>query len=151
MPTIIENTQQINALNEIETALAVIKAINTIVSATDGTISILYKPEKGRKVQVDVPDVSRGKAIGILNSTKDRLVKEVKSKASKFRINLDDADLACMGEAQPVDQVAMEDGADGQETMETGPVAAPESSDANSNMDLDGDGGSNADSGSLFG
>ena len=86
MPTIIENTQQVNALNEIEAALAIIKSINTIISAGDGALAIVYKPEKGRKVQVDVPDASRAKAIGILSTTKDRLVKDVKSKAAKFHI-----------------------------------------------------------------
>ena len=100
MPTIIENTQQVNALNEIEAALAIIKSINTIISAGDGTLAIVYKPEKGRKVQVDVPDASRAKAIGILSTTKDRLVKDVKSKAAKFHIGLDEADLACMGDIQ---------------------------------------------------
>ncbi len=98
MPTIIENTQQVNALNEIEAALAIIKSINAIISAENGTLAIVYKPEKGRKVQVDVPDASRGKAIGILNTTKDRLVKDVKVKAAKFHIGLDEADLACMGD-----------------------------------------------------
>lgn len=100
MPTIIENTQQVNALNEIEAALAIIKSINTIISAGDGALAIVYKPEKGRKVQVDVPDASRAKAIGILSTTKDRLVKDVKSKAAKFHIGLDEADLACMGDIQ---------------------------------------------------
>ena len=76
MPTIIENTQQVNALNEIEAALAIIKSINTM------------------------PDASRAKAIGILSTTKDRLVKDVKSKAAKFHIGLDEADLACMGDIQ---------------------------------------------------
>ena len=42
MPTIIENTQQVNALNEIEAALAIIKSINTIISAGDGTLAIVY-------------------------------------------------------------------------------------------------------------
>lgn len=98
MPTIIENTQQVNALNEIEVALAIIKSINAIISAENGTLTIVYKPEKGRKVQVDVPDASRGKTIGILNTTKDRLVKDVKVKAAKFHISLDEADLACMGD-----------------------------------------------------
>lgn len=98
MPTIIENTQQVNALNEIEAALAIIKSINAIISAENGTLAIVYKPEKGRKVQVDVPDASRGKAIGILSTTKDRLVKDVKVKAAKFHIGLDEADLACMGD-----------------------------------------------------
>ena len=93
MPTIIENTQQVNALNEIEAALAIIKSINTIISAGDGALAIVYKPEKGRKVQVDVPDASRAKAIGILSTTKDRL--------AKFHIGLDEADLACMGDIQP--------------------------------------------------
>lgn len=100
MPTIIENTQQVNALNEIEAALTIIKSINTIISAEDGTLAIVYKPDKGRKVQVDVPDASRAKTVGILNATKDRLVKEVKTKAAKFHIGLDEADLACMGDIQ---------------------------------------------------
>ena len=43
MPTIIENTQQVNALNEIEAALAIIKSINTIISAGDGALAIVYK------------------------------------------------------------------------------------------------------------
>lgn len=100
MPTIIENTQQVNALNEIETALAIIKSINTIISSENGTLTLVYKPEKGRKVHVDVPNASRTKAIGILSSTKDRLVKEVKTKAAKFHIGLDEVDLACMGDIQ---------------------------------------------------
>ena len=109
MPTIIENTQQVNALNEIEAALAIIKSINTIISAGDGTLAIVYKPEKGRKVQVDVPDASRAKAIGILSTTKDRLVKDVKSKAAKFHIGLDEADLACMGGRRRVTRITRQE------------------------------------------
>ena len=100
MPTIIENTQQVNALNEIEAALAIITSSKTLMSAREGPLAILYQPEQGRKVQVDVPAASRAKAIGILSTTKDRLVKDVKSKAAKFHISLDDADLACMGDIQ---------------------------------------------------
>lgn len=47
MPTIIENTQQVNALNEIEAALAIIKSINTIISAGDGALANRVQAGKG--------------------------------------------------------------------------------------------------------
>lgn len=96
MPTIIENAQQMNALAEIEAALSVIASINAISSAEGGTLSIQYKPEKGRRVRVDLTDAARGKAVNILTSVKERLSKEVKAKAAKFHISLDENDLACM-------------------------------------------------------
>lgn len=49
MPTIIENTQQVNALNEIEAALAIIKSINTIISAGDGTLAIVYNRRRAAR------------------------------------------------------------------------------------------------------
>lgn len=98
MPTIIENTQQVNALNEIEEALGIIRSINSILSAKDGALSIIYKPEKGRKIVVNLPEASKGKTVAILCGFKDRLVKDVKTKASKHRIHLDEADMACMGD-----------------------------------------------------
>lgn len=119
MPTIIENTQQVNALNEIEAALAIIKSVNTIISAGDGALAIVYKPEKGRKVQVDVPDASRAKAIGILSAIKDRLVKEVKVKATKFHIGLDEADLACMSDVPQSTPSEANEPVDGQGGAET--------------------------------
>ena len=96
MPTIIENTQQITALAEIEAALSVIESINTISAARGGVLSIQYKPEKGRKVSVNLTESTRGKAMNILTSIKERLSKDVKTKAAKFHISLDENDLACM-------------------------------------------------------
>lgn len=136
MPTIIENTQQVNALNEIEAALAIIKSINAIISAENGTLTIVYKPEKGRKVQVDVPDASRGKAIGILSTTKDRLVKDVKVKAAKFHIGLDEADLACMGDI-PQGGPANTDGPqNGQEEVSNGVDMESASVEGNSDSEF---------------
>lgn len=103
MPTIIENTQQVNALNEIEAALGVIKSINAIIGSDGGTISILYKPEKGRKTTVLLPDAARGKVVGILRSTKERMSKDIRAKASKYHISLDVEDLACMSDTSPTD------------------------------------------------
>ena len=126
MPTIIENTQQVNALNEIEAALAIIKSINTIISAGDGALAIVYKPEKGRKVQVDVPDASRAKAIGILSTTKDRLVKDVKSKAAKFHI----------GTSEPSDEGEPENG---QSDTAEGPTENVHSSEESLPPEFEGD------------
>lgn len=111
MPTIIENAQQMNALAEIEAALSVIASINAISSAEGGTLSIQYKPEKGRRVRVDLTDAARGKAVNILSSIKERLSKEVKAKAAKFHISLDEDDLACMdGHRKPSEAVEDEPG-----------------------------------------
>lgn len=139
MPTIIENTQQVNALNEIEAALAIIKSINTIISAGDGALAIVYKPEKGRKVQVDVPDASRAKAIGILSTTKDRLVKDVKSKAAKFHIGLDEADLACMGDIQTSEPSDEGEPENGQSDTAEGPTVNVHSSEESLPPEFEGD------------
>ena len=130
MPTIIENTQQVNALNEIEAALAIIKSINTIISAGDGALAIVYKPEKGRKVQVDVPDASRAKAIGILSTTKDRLVKDVKSKAAKFHIGGD------IQTSEPSDEGEPENG---QSDTAEGPTENVHSSEESLPPEFEGD------------
>lgn len=139
MPTIIENTQQVNALNEIEAALAIIKSINTIISAGDGALAIVYKPEKGRKVQVDVPDASRAKAIGILSTTKDRLVKDVKSKAAKFHIGLDEADLACMGDIQTSEPSDEGEPENGQSDAAEGPTENVHASEESLPPEFEGD------------
>lgn len=96
MPAIIKNEQQVNALAEIEEALSAIGVINKISEAKGGELSILFRPEKGRKLAVALPDSTRSKVLGILLATKDRLAKEVRTKAAKFHISLDEKDLACI-------------------------------------------------------
>ena len=125
MPTIIENTQQVNALNEIEAALAIIKSINTIISAGDGALAM--------------PDASRAKAIGILSTTKDRLVKDVKSKAAKFHIGLDEADLACMGDIQTSEPSDEGEPENGQSDTAEGPTENVHSSEESLPPEFEGD------------
>lgn len=140
MPTIITDAQQANALAEIEEALAVIKSINTITAATGGSISILYTPERGRKISVPLNDAGQDKALRLLSATKARLVKLVNAKAARHRISLDEHDLACMSgvDAQAAESdefpgaagQATEEGTDGATEEETESVATADMEDA---------------------
>lgn len=129
MPTIIENTQQMNALAEIESALSIIEAINTISAAQGGTLAIQYKPEKGRKVVVNLSDATRAKAVAILTTTKERMVKEVKTKAAKFRISLDEKDLACMDAVRKSEPAGNSDGQTEAQGETAASVSEPSDSD----------------------
>ena len=140
MPAIIENAQQMNALAEIEEALSIIGTINTISSAQGGTLFIQYKPEKGRKLAVALSDATRSKALGILTATKERLAKEVKTKAAKFRISLDEKDLACIN-GQPAatpEAPGLERDGDSVEEDAVIPEHSDESNDAELNCEIAG-------------
>lgn len=94
MPFIMQDEQQVNAQNEISTALESIKSLNTLIApGKDGSYQVAFVPEKGRSTKLDV---SASDIIPLLTKQRARLVKDVKSKASKFRIGLDDSDRACL-------------------------------------------------------
>lgn len=99
MATIITDSQQVKALEEIQEALSVIKAINSITDdSTDGAeLQVLKVPTNGRSTKVIIGTNEVAKLYSVMQSQKQRLVKEITSRASKYHINLDDADKACMG------------------------------------------------------
>ena len=99
MPTIIQNEQQIQALDEINNALNQIKGINTILGGipNDAELQIALVPKSGRGTKVSCAKVEEVKVLSILSMMKHRLVKEIKAKSTKFRVDLSDEDLICMG------------------------------------------------------
>jgi hypothetical protein len=107
MPSIIKDEQQVKALGEIEEALANIKAINIVLEHEDmgGDYLLAFTPEDGGKtVKVQIGSTEVAKIHSVLSSQKSRLVKEIKSKAGKYRIELDQSDIECMGEANKKDE-----------------------------------------------
>lgn len=96
MPAIIKEDKQVTALREIENALAVIKTINSAI-AGESQFTLVTTPAGSRSaIKITLDDKDTPKVISVLNAQRSRLVKEVKSKATKCRIALDDADIACM-------------------------------------------------------
>lgn len=108
MPTIIADKQQLAAFNDVSTALDTVRNINSILGNDAGSLSIMFKPDKGRAVKVPLEKPQDARARAILSATKEALVKDIKKKASKYRIELDADDLNCMGNA-PASQAGEED------------------------------------------
>lgn len=108
MPTIIADKQQLVAFNDVSTALDTVRDINSILENDAGSLSIMFKPGKGRAVKVPLEKPQDARVRAILSATKEALVKDIKKKASRYRIELDADDLNCMGKA-PASQAGERD------------------------------------------
>ena len=95
MASIIKDDKQLQALNEIEESLNVINQINQIKEG-EGTFSITFSPVSGRTVSVLCDEEKQ--LLDILSQKKEKLVKDIKIKAKKYRIALSDEDYEAMGE-----------------------------------------------------
>ena len=86
MPEIIRDEKQTIALNEIEEMLLIVRNINTLTLGNKDYSVI--DPGKGMKVRVDMEDADKAKVEAILLAYKNRLAKNIESKAKNFRIAL---------------------------------------------------------------
>lgn len=97
MPAIIKEDKQVIALNEIENALSVIKDINTAVQEGNlFSISAAAPNERGATKIAITDEKDTQKIEAILVGYRAKLIKEANTKAAKYRIGLDEDDLACM-------------------------------------------------------
>lgn len=90
MATIMKDTKQLQALNEIEEAIATVKAINTIELGS-GIMNIVFTPEESKNaIKIALSSSEEEKIKSVLKSKKIKLSKEILNKAEKFRITLSD-------------------------------------------------------------
>lgn len=116
MPKIMKEDKQIKALSEISAALSEIELINSALSGRC-KCNIMVETESRRmaRVAIDAKDTKRLHAI--IRDRKAYLVKTIRNKAAKFRIELDDKELESMEdikEAPAADVIEAEE----QETSE---------------------------------
>lgn len=105
MASIIKDNQQVKALEEITAALETIRTMNTILQpCKDGTYQVQFAPVKGRASRVEV---SKAEIEAAVIRRRKALIREVNTKAAKWRIDLDTEDLAIMSDEAiqpPVEQ-----------------------------------------------
>ena len=105
MASIIKDNQQVKALEEITAALETIRTMNTILQpCKDGTYQVQFAPVKGRASRVEV---SKAEIEAAIIRRRKALIREVNTKAAKWRIDLDTADMAIMSDEAiqpPVEQ-----------------------------------------------
>lgn len=120
MAAIIRDDKQDNALVEIEAALAVVKQLNAMLEKRDGSnaFQVAMLSEKGRGSKVDVCAQEMKFITAFCTKYRTRLVKEIRTKAEKYRISLDknDQDIISAGDESTEDHASdMPDGEDGEE------------------------------------
>lgn len=91
MATIIKNDDQIKALNDIEQNLALVSQINQIV-ATEGEGTYLGFGT-GKANRLDIAEPERKILLNLCTKMKDRITKDIRAKANKYKISLDENDL----------------------------------------------------------
>jgi hypothetical protein len=96
MPTIRKNTAQEQALKEISDALNEVKSINQVLQEDfQGTISIVLANKKGKGGNVKITNFGekeRAKILSMVVAYRSRTIKELRNKASKFNIKLEEED-----------------------------------------------------------
>ncbi len=101
MPQIIQENKQLQALSDIAEELAVIGAINSVLMGNN-VLFLTASDSDGKLIsKVPIEERDNQKALSIISSQRSRLVKDVRGKADKYRIALDDEDNACLEGAVP--------------------------------------------------
>ena len=94
MPKIIRDSAQDKALAEIEKDLLVIKEINEILQVGyTGNMVIVSTPDEGKKVKASIKPENRQAILLSLVKEKKNLVKQIMTKAKRFKIELSDEDM----------------------------------------------------------
>lgn len=120
MPSIIKNDQQMLALAEIRAALDEVRVINTALKADLKGCKLTTSST--RKFAITIDDKFKKKLASILVAQKEKRAKEIKAKAEKFAIALDDDDLAILSsndENGAPEEIVSEPDADYEEASET--------------------------------
>lgn len=95
MPAIKKDDKQLTALQEIETALATVRQMNTAMEQ-GVPLQVIATPDKGKAIKIDIPADESKAIVGTIGRVRTKLVKEVRSKAAKFKIDLDESDNAVL-------------------------------------------------------
>jgi len=97
MPTIIQNEDQIRALAEIEEKLQLLETLDKAEQGSAETVTVtIGAPTRGRatpcKITLTNEDKEFDRALALVSEYKKRLVKDIKDKAKKFKIQFSDAE-----------------------------------------------------------
>lgn len=98
MPTIIKDEKQTKALNDINAYLAEIKSINTMLDDTKAKFRITYTPARGKGITVDVDSTFTSRLQSALRQQKGKRARAAQLLAQKYRIELDEDELAIMAD-----------------------------------------------------
>lgn len=111
MATLIQDNEQVNALNEINAMLKEVKTLNdrllskeTYVIEAPSVESDTAQSKPGRKIStatsrtIRIDDSLASKIASVLRVQRDRRVKDILNKSTKFRIALSDADIALISD-----------------------------------------------------
>lgn len=97
MPAIKKDDKQLVALQEISDALALVKQLNTAMEEPCA-MQMIMTPEKGKAIKLDIPADEAKQVNAILTHIRTKAVKEINSKASKFKIELDESEQAIIAD-----------------------------------------------------
>lgn len=95
MPAIQKNDKQLIALQEIEGDLAMVKQLN-VAMGENVPIQVVASPAQGKPIKVEIPVEETKAVIAAVGRVRAKLVKNIRSKAAKFKIDLDDSDNAVL-------------------------------------------------------
>lgn len=95
MASIIQDNKQLEALNNINTGIATVRDINTLLAGAND-YSIGFANERGRSTKVTVSGKTRSKICAALVSHKAKIIKDVLSMAEKYHINISDEEMAIL-------------------------------------------------------
>lgn len=111
MPSIKREDKQVQALNEITDELNEIKILNGAISGKLGiAVVVEQSSRKTMKVKMDSKDARR--ILPVVLARKVRLVKDIRAKAAKYRIDLSTEDLQLMDESAKTEPTEMEQAPD---------------------------------------
>lgn len=95
MPAIQKNDKQLVALQEIEDNLSMVKQLN-VAMGENVPLQVVATPAQGKPIKVEIPADESKAIIAAIGRVRAKLVKNIRSKAAKFKIDLDDADNAVL-------------------------------------------------------
>lgn len=98
MPHLIKDEKRDAAYKQITNQLATIESINACLNGEGVQLSIKATSEKEKSVNLLLPveEKDAAKVLAILTGVRQRMAKDIQSLADKYRIGLDDEDLACL-------------------------------------------------------
>lgn len=100
MASIIKNEEQVKALHEINSSLETLETLSAIMTAEKPFLGADIGTGKARVVHVRVDEKERKQFVSICEKAKTRLAKEIIAKADKYKIQLDETELALLGETR---------------------------------------------------
>ena len=91
MPAIKKDDKQLIALQEVSDGLALVKLINAAMDTpVPSNMQLTMTPEEGKPIKLDIPIDEIKQYNTILAHIRTKTVKEIRAKAGKFKIELDE-------------------------------------------------------------